>query len=150
MQTQPVTWGKVRLTDRKSLNCSAARSRWFNDLPAAGEWSHCNILFWLVLRAPWGSGWHDSGWRWCHWSAGQPVILTRSGRLPSCLMWPSQGPVESNSMRQKNYLLRPRGKGCHSQWIWWNAERRRGRTGGLINVTNEVVENKFRKHNSCI
>ena len=47
----------------------------FNDLSAAGEWSHSNILFWLVLcRAPpRGSDWHDSGSPRCHRSAGQPT-----------------------------------------------------------------------------
>lgn len=50
--TQPVTWGKVRLTGSQCVNRSAAHSHWFNDLSAAGEWSHNNILLWLVLLGP--------------------------------------------------------------------------------------------------
>lgn len=42
-----VAWGKVRLTW-----CSETRSHWFNDLSAAGEWSRCNILRWLVNPPP--------------------------------------------------------------------------------------------------
>lgn len=51
---------------QKCLTRSAAGSQWFNDLSTAGEWSHSNILFWLVLwTPPEGPAWHDSGVLWC-------------------------------------------------------------------------------------
>lgn len=150
-QTQPVTWGKVRVTDRNAWTAQRhAATGLMICLLLVNDHTAISCSGWFS-SPPWGSGWHDSGFPRCHWSASQPIILTRSGWLPPCLIWPSQGPVESNSMRQKNYLVRPREKGCQSLGLHFGELLvQRGARVGMVNVTNEAVENRFRKHNSNV
>ena len=118
----------------------------FNDLSAAGEWSHSNILFWLVLcRAPPP----PRAWLTWFWLApvpperrpANPIILTRSGWLPPWPEQPREGPVESNSMRQKNELLRPRGTRCHIPCTSLKTLSGEEGQAGSVNVTNEAVGN---------
>lgn len=132
--------GESQSDGQECLNRSAARSQWFNDLSAAGEWSHSNILFWLVLRAP------LRVWLTWFWLARVPL---KSQPAPSYWQDPGGCPhgrydPAKDLWNQTRWARRitywgSEGRDVTAHAFRWNAERRRGR-GGAGNVTNEAAE----------
>lgn len=142
MQTQPLTWGKVR--------GSAARSLWFNDLSTAGEWSHSNILFRPVLQAPLRL------WLTWFWPARvtlkrQPahhIDMTRVA-APCTSYDPAKDLLNQTRWGRRMTYWGRQGRGVTAWAFWWSAGWSKG-WGRAVNATNENVENRFRKHYSCV
>lgn len=118
--TQPVTRGKVRLT--------AAHGHWFNDLSAAGEWSHSNILLWLVLRAPLRV--------WLTWFWLARVPLTRQpahhiDKIRAAALMPDMTQRRTCGVKldeaEELFIEAAREGMSQPMHFWWNAGQRGGR-----------------------
>lgn len=144
-QKQPhstnTTWGKVESDRQKHLNLSTARSQWFNDLSTAGEWSHSNILLWLALCSPlrvWLT------WFWLVWVPASPSDWQDPGGCPHAWFDPAKDLWNQDRWGRRITYWARKGRDVTAYVFWWNAGSR-GRTSRAVNVTNDAVENRFRK-----